>query len=1191
MLSAANPGSTGLREEALAPLSRASSTTRFTTLPAEATGITVGNPYNDPRMWGSLHQEFKFGAIGTGVAIGDYDGDGRPDLFLVGKTGDSRLYRNLGAWRFEDVTLASGITKAPSRWEQGVAWARGLFGSDDEEAATRENPWSQGASFVDVDNDGHLDLYVCRFGAPNQLFINQGDGTFREEAAARGLAVTDASSMAAFADFDRDGWLDVFVQTNLLNVAASPSGQPDRLFRNNGDGTFTDVTPRAGIRGLTQGHSATWWDFDHDGWPDLYGAHDFAPPDTLYRNHGDGTFTNVIDRVVPHQPHSAMGADLGDINNDGLVDFLVADMAATSPIKDQRGMAKVRALLRDSAATDREASPQVMRNALYLATGRDRVLEAAQLAGLDATDWTWSVLLHDLDNDGRLDVHVTNGMVRELHNADLVQRQSAAEGPAEAARILKAAPPLSETNLAFRNLGGLRFESIGPDWGLDQRGVSFGTAAGDLDGDGDLDLVIANYDAPPTILRNDSTNGHRLIIALRGTRSNRFGIGASVEIESASGIQIRPLVLARGYLSSGEPVIHFGLGTDDRIHRLTVTWPSGHVQTFEDLPVDRRFTIDEPSDAPIAPPPSSKSEPSARNGDPLFVEASSDLGFALESRQPWFDETSREPLLPFRLNRRGPALAAADLSGDGRPELILGGTSETPLRILGNRAPTPQLPPSPLNDGPILAFDANGDGSTDLLLTRGGTRLSAGDAAYQPVLLLNTGNTLTQAPADALPALPISVGAAAAADFDRDGHIDVFIGGRSRPGEYPRHEPSALLHNRGGRFIDATQTLAPALRDAGIVTSALWFDVDDDGWLDLVVACEWGTIRCWLNRDGVSFEDASDRLGLTEAGTGWWRSLAAADLNGDGRPDIFAGNAGLNTTYRAAPNAPTLLFRGDFTGRGRPQLLEALTWEERLLPRRSRNELAAVIPAIGRRFPRQDLYARAAVEDLVGTAQLAAAERYAASELRSGVFLSRPEGGFHFQPLVHEAQIAPIDGVAVADLNADGHTDLVVAHNSHAPIASIGRFDGGLGQVLLGDGQGNLRPMAPQDSGVFIPGDGEALVLVDRDDDGWPELFVTRNDASTLAFRHQGIAGHRPLRIDLPFAPGARLTLTLRDGTRQTVVLTAGHGHLTQSASSLFFGYTENNPPTTLDVRWPDGRTTRHTPPLDTAIWRITPED
>ena len=1065
------------------PRAASAGATRFATLPPEQTGLTVVNAYDDPEMWGRHYREFSLGAIGTGVAIADYDDDGRPDVFVVYKTGTNRLYRNLGDFRFEDVTERAGVGGPGGAWQQGAA-------------------------FADVNNDGRPDLYVCRFNAPNLLYLNRGDGTFSEEAAARGLALTDASSMAAFHDYDRDGWLDVYVQTNVLDGERRPNGQRDRLYRNNGDGTFADVTDRAGIFGDTQGHSATWGDFDEDGWPDLYVANDFQDPDQLYRNNGNGTFTNILSHVAPHTPHSSMGADLGDVDNDGHFDLLIADMATTTREKDHRGQAKIRAGLAEDEKNPGIA-PQFMRNALLLGTGAGRMLEGAYLAGLDATDWTWSVRLEDLDQDGRTDAFFTNGMVRELHGSDIIQRMMGRESMGERMRIMKATPVLAERNLIYRNRGELRFEETGRAWGLDHEGVSFGAAFGDLDGDGDLDLVFSNMDGAPTVCRNDTTEGGAVIVALRGTRSNRFGVGATVRLETAAGRQMRTLVLARGYLSTSEPVLHFGVGDESTVTRLTVDWPSGARQVFENLPAGHRYVVTEPADAAPAPPPERPA--------PLFVEISGRLELNLESRERPFNEWAREPLLPWRLNRPGPTALAVDLDGDKQDDVVIGGISGESGKLLSNLGDGHFLayganlfPETTVPDGPLLTFDADADGDADLLVTKAGTAAPAGSAAYEPRLLLNNGRGRFTHAAGWLPSFPVSVGAAAVADFERSGRLGIFLGGRSLPGAYPQVPRSALLAWRDGRYADVTAELAPGLERIGLVTAALWSDVDADGWPDLLVACEWGRVSCFLNREGKRFEDATERLGFASGGTGWWRALAAADFNGDGRPDFAAGNTGLNTRYRASAAEPALLFAGVSAGGAAPQLIQAEFRGGKLYPLRDRDTLAKLLPAALRPFPTAEAYAKATLSDVFSDAVLATATKLAVTELRNGVFLSQPDGTWKFAPLPRLAQIAPMQALHAGDLDGDGHADLLAVGNAHTPTVETTRFDGGLGWWLRGDGRGGFTPVPVAESGILVPGDARALVATDLDRDGRPDFLVTQNNGRALLFRHTGRKAANP---------------------------------------------------------------------------------
>jgi hypothetical protein len=1062
-----------------------------------------------------------------------------------------------------------------------------------------------------VDNDGDLDLYVCGFDCPNRLYINQGDGTFIERGKAAGVDFVGSSVMMSFADYDLDGDLDGYLLTNRMppKEGSDPAdfsgvivdrkgkshsiktGQPDHLYRNNGDGTFTDVSAQAGIRGADYTLSATWWDYDEDGLPDLYVANDFFGQDYLYRNNGDGTFTDVILQAIPHTPWFSMGSDAADVNNDGRVDLLATDMSGANHYKQKIGMGDMD---QNGWFLEYPEPRQYMRNTLYVNTGAGRFMEAAYLAGLADTDWTWTVLFNDLDNDGRVDLFVTNGMTRDWFNSDL-RTQAISAGPAAGNIQRRSNASLDfwmttstkkDRNLAYRNLGDLRFQNVGAQWGLDHLGVSFGAAMADLDGDGDLDLVVNNFEDPAHVYRNDSPEGHRVVIRLRGEASNRHGVGATLRLQNGGDIQVRHLTLARGFASAGEPVAHFGLGEHKTIDRLSIRWPSGHHQQFENLEADRLFTIREPQGA--APP---RVEPTPT---PTRFDANDALKHAVHSERP-YDDYERQFLLPYKLSQLGPGMAWGDVDGDGDEDLYLGAAAGQVRQLQINQGDG-QFRPVPLwatedeqsEDMASLFFDADGDGDLDLFVVSGGVECEPGDALLRDRLYLNDGKGRFAKSADALPDdVRDSGGVAAAADFDRDGDLDLFVGGRSIPGRYPLTPQSRLLRNDGGTFSDVTDQIAAGLRQTGLVTSAVWSDADGDGWIDLLVTHEWGPVKLFANREG-QLVDRTDSAGLAGR-MGWWNGIAAGDVDADGDIDYVVTNVGLNTKYQASDKKPLKLYAGDFEGDGGLHLIEAKYEDGILLPVRGRSCSSNAMPFVGQKFPTYHQFAEAPLQEIYTEECLADAHTFTANTLGSGLLLNDGSGKFVFQPLPRLAQISPGYGVVLIEVDGDGDLDLYMVQNFFGPQRETGRMDGGVSLLMLGNGDGTFEPDWPGHSGLMVPGDATALTHTDLNGDGWADFVVANNDGPVQAFVNRGDPDARILTVRLrgragnTLGVGARVQLRTRGGQSRVAEVHAGGGYLSQSSAELSFALATNDRVEKVEVRWPDGQITS-TAPTDARV-------
>ncbi len=1130
---------------------------------------------------------------GAGICVGDVTGDGLPEIAISYYNEGCRLYRNRGEFLFEDMTESAGI-RCLGRWCTGM-------------------------SFVDMDNDGDLDLYVCCLNAPNLMFVNHGHGTFVERAEALGLAWVGASIMGAFADYDRDGRIDLYLLTHrdalhrdqalprssaeagsrgIVNrgadgkgevasafrelfeliergegrVELAIAGQGDVLFHQRSDGTFTNATAQAGIRGNDIGLGVSWWDFDGDGWLDLYVANDHKTPDRLWRNQGDGTFKDQARTSLPHVPHSSMGTDVADVNNDGWMDLLATDMAGSSHAR--------RLLLDNSSEKNawfltRSNPRQFPRNAFFLGTGTPMVLEAAFTAGVSATDWTWSPKFGDFDGDGWVDLFVANGMARDYLNGDLLTRMKQRGNPGWRHEAI-----LKERNLAFRNDGNLSFDPIASEWGLNHLSASFGASLGDLDRDGDLDLVVMNLGETVSLYRNQEYRNHRVTLGLKGSRSNRWGIGAHITAETAQGLQSRTVSLASGFMSANEPIVHFGLGEKTIVPRLHVRWPSGIHQTFENLPADRHYTLVEPATEPSAVDVATKARP-------WFSSSNRLLAFAHLEHS--FEDTLREPLIPWKVSQMGPGLALADIDGDGDEDFFLGGSAGEP-GVLGIHGPDHQFTAhrpaafqadAPSEDLGSLFFDADGDGDLDLYVVSGGVETKPGDARLQDRLYWNNGKgDFRRAPDGALPREHDAGSVVVAADLDRDGDLDLFVGGRSVPGQYPLPARSFLLRNDGGTFVEATSTLADGLTTLGVVTGAIWSDVNKDGWVDLIISQEWGTMRCFLNRQG-KLKDATPEVGFGVR-PGLWQGVAATDVDCDGDVDFITSNFGTNSRYRAARGKALHLYRGDFFDLGVTNLLEAGYSGDRLVALRGREPLLNAFPPLAEAHPTFASLSVATLTDLFPVSALNRAYSVAIETLETGLWINSG-GHFDFRPLPVEAQLAPTFGTSAIDANGDGYPDLVLSQNFYPLNLEMQRMDGSLGLLLVGSKQGTFQAVGPAESGLMQRVDARALGFTDLNGDGFPDIVLAPNDGGMIAL--ESTLMDRPsmpaqMRVRLegrkgnPTGVGARVEVRGADGWFRVSEVYAGSGYLSQSTTQLNFPI----PPTPgiieLTVRWATGEST-----------------
>jgi hypothetical protein len=1167
----------------------------FTLLPSAITGITFTNVLTDAKT-----AENQLRLNGSGLACGDVDGDGRCDIYLCGLENGNRLYRNLGGWKFEDITDGAGVACS--------------------------NQYSTGAVFADVDGDGTLDLLVNGLGTGTRLFLNDGRGHFHEVSVG-GLVRKYGATSLCLADINGDGYLDLYVanyRTTTIRttglallkmngkISLRPEdqedyeltpqgrivehGEPHILYLNDGHGNFQPISWTNGVFLDEDGHpfkkppkdwglTAAFRDLNGDRAPDLYVCNDFMSPDRIWINDGHGRFRALARTALRNTSTFAMAVDFADINRDGFDDWFEADMLDV----DHR-MRVVQfdtmdpSLMGYAGIQDR---PQVNRNTLQLNRGDNTYAELAYYSGLEASGWTWSCIFLDVDLDGYEDLLLSTGHVFDTQDLDAAQ-QIAARGPMGKNLKYKILmyPRLHQPRMAFRNLGNLRFEDVSARWNFNDVGVAHGMALADLDNDGDLDVVMNSLNEPVRIYRNNAT-APRVAVRLRGAPPNTRGIGARIIVRGGSvPTQTQEMMCGGRYLSGDDNLRVFAAGSLTNRMSIEILWRSGKNSLITNVVANRTYEIDESSASAPSPTP-------LPTGSPFFEDVSGLL--AHNHHEDPFDDFQRQSLLPNKLTQLGPGVAWVDLDGDGHDDLVIGTGKGGKLAAYRNDGKGGFMPFA----GSALERIETRDQTTVLSWPQSNhrARILAGSASYEdgpnsgPNVLsydLDHGTVETIA-GDA----PWSVGPLALGDLEGTGHLALFVGGRVIPGRYPEAASSRLYRQEGGKFILDPEN-SKQFESIGLVSGAIWSDLDGDGYPELILACEWGPLRVFHNDHGrlfatnfpVRFHDPetaqASRSTLRAPHstlndlTGWWNGVTTGDLDGDGRMDIIASNWGLNTKYRASEQHPRKIYYGDFQANGTLNTIETY-FDQRMgkeVPDRELNAMAAAMPFLRATFPTHHAYAAADITELLGE-HLKQANQVTANTLASMAFLNR---GDHFiaLPLPPEAQFAPAFAVLVADFDGDGAEDVFLSQNFFATEPQTSRADAGRGLWLRGDGSGGLSAVSGQDSGVMVYGEQRGAAVADYDGDGRVDLVVSQNAAATKLYHN--VRARPGLRVrlvgptDNPTGLGAILRLKSGERFGPAREVHAGSGYWSQDSPVSVLAWLPS--PVQLYVRWPGGRTT-----------------
>ena len=1137
----------------------------FTKVSSSHSGISFNNAITESDTLNPLNYDYIYN--GGGVAIADFNGDGNKDIFFTGNMVPAKLYLNKGDFKFEDITKPSGVTT---------------------------NGWTLGVSVIDINQDGLMDIYICNAVVPrlkslptaNQLFVNQGNTgergipVFKEMANDYGLADKNYSCQAAFFDYDADGDLDMYLLTNSIDYNNRNIARPklvngenintDHLYRNegnikNGHPFYKDVSKEAGILIEGAGLGLAISDFNQDGWPDVYCSNDYLSNDLLWINNQDGTFTNKIDQYMKHQSYNGMGVDVADINNDGLQDVMVADMLPEDNKRKKMMLWKYNYdFFQSTLKYDYE--PQYIRNTLQLNNGLSQdsaahFSEIGQLAGVHQTDWSWAPLMMDFDNDSYRDIVIANGYRRDITNLDFIvylndvpvfgnSKENRLLRHKEEVKKLYTLPEIKLHNYIYKNKGDLSFDDKSIEWGLEEKTYSNGCAYGDLDNDGDIDMVFNNMDAEAGLYKNTlndkkttEPSANWVSFKLKGLPGNWQAIGATLKIfYDTNKTQLQENYPIRGYQSSVSDVLHFGLGVTSVIDSAIVIWPNRTRQIFKNITVNKENTFSYTSSAQML------AEPVTPAG--YFTQAdSSHTGISYTHQYKDVNDFNVTTLLPHLLSKNGPGIAVGDADGNGLDDFFAGGDIGQQRKIFLQTTPgkfkSKVLTASPAySDMASIFFDADGDGDNDLYIVSGGSSKTGEDEIYRDRLFLNDGKANFSLTVNSLPAIQSSGSCIIAGDIDKDGDLDLFRGGMISAGNYPAAPRSFLLRNDSKKGLPPifTDITPEPLKKIGTVSTALFTNTDNDGSLDLMLTGEWMPLVIFKNANG-KFNSFTN----VENSNGWWNSLTACDVDMDGDMDYVAGNFGHNSKYKASVKEPVELYLSDFDNNGttEPIITQYAQGIKYVVP--LRDAIADQMPSIKKRFAEYLHYAEADFENTFTKKEIDDSKKFTAQVLATCIFINNGKGNFNMKALPVRGQFSSVYGAATDDFNNDGNPDILLTGNFYSPESQTGWNDASIGCLLTGDGKGNFFAASPSLTGFCLDKDAKALAQINTGANSCMYL-LTNHNGPLQCLKSNADSAFNFIKIQADDNYALR---TQQNGTQQKIEFSYGNSYLSQSSRYL----------------------------------------